>query len=86
MKDTINKSICDSLNKLNIKYDEEIEISTPKQKENGDYSSNIALKLTKKLQKNPMDIANEIVANISNDEINKIEIKKPGFINFFVKK
>ena len=69
-------------------YDEEkIVIDKPTKKENGDYSSNIALVLTKELKKSPLEIAKEIINNIDyNEEIEKIEVASPGFINFFLKK
>ncbi len=65
---------------------EEIEIEVPKNKEYGDFSSNIAMKLCKKLGKNPFDIACSIKDNIKDDLIEKVEVVKPGFINFFVDK
>lgn len=64
-----------------------IYVETPKDSENGDFSSNIAMQLTKILRKNPRTIAEEIVGNIEdNDFVEKIEIAGPGFINFYVKK
>ena len=63
-----------------------IEIEIPAYKEHGDYSSNIALKLTKNLNKSPKDIAEIIKNNISYEIIDKIEIAGPGFINFYLKK
>ncbi|MFA6080967.1 MAG: arginine--tRNA ligase [Patescibacteria group bacterium] len=51
----------------------------------GDYSTSVALKLTKQLKKNPMLIAEEIVRNFpKNDNIKKVEVVKPGFINFWI--
>ena len=49
----------------------------------GDYSSNIALILGKKIGKNPMDIAEEIVS-FDNEEKNLFTLSatKPGFVNF----
>ena len=64
----------------------DVEISKPAQAENGDFSSNIAMKLAKSLRKNPMEIADMIAKNIDNENIKSIEIKAPGFINFFVSK
>ena len=61
-------------------------VEIPKNNDNGDYSSNIAMKLTKILHKNPLDIANEIIKDINEDYIEKIEIAPPGFINFYLKK
>ena len=85
MKTLLNKVIVEALEKLNVK-DIEVEISRPKEKENGDYATNVAMKLAKILHKSPMEIANAIVDNIHDDSIVKMEVKAPGFINFFVKK
>lgn len=53
----------------------------------GDYSCNIAMQLTKQLKKNPILIAEEIVKKIDTDEIiDKVEVAKPGFINFWINK
>ena len=82
IKTEIGHIIKCSLNKLNIEKDVIVEI--PKDKRNGDYSTNIALTLTKDLGKNPMDIANMIVENISDDMIEKSEVVRPGFINIFI--
>lgn len=60
----------------------------PRDSRNGDYSSNIAMRLTKILKKAPQQIANEIkeelVANAS--DVEKVEVAGPGFINFWMKK
>ena len=65
------------------------EVENPKQKDNGDYSSNVAMVLAKRLEKNPREIAEEIVAEILKDAeymkiFSKVEIAGPGFINFYV--
>ena len=84
MKDIIEQSIKDALSNLNVSFDN-IAITNPKDKSNGDYSSNIAMQLAKELRDSPMNIAEKIVSNIDNPNIEKIEVKNPGFINFFVK-
>ena len=51
----------------------------------GDYYTNIAMKFAKSFGKNPIELAQEIQENIAEDQnIEKIEVVKPGFINFFV--
>jgi len=63
-----------------------IEISTPRSKEYGDISTNIALKLAKSLKRKPKDIAREIIAKLKkdfNDIFSNIEIAEPGFINLY---
>lgn len=64
----------------------EIKIETPKDPANGDYSSNIAMVLTKLARKNPREIANQIVENLDTNKANvkKVEIAGPGFINFYL--
>ena len=69
-----------------LKYLKEIEIgfSVPNNTEHGDFSTNAAMILTRKLRKNPREIAEEIISNLEIDEniIGKVEIAGPGFINF----
>ena len=65
-----------------------ISIDIPKDNKNGDYSSNIAMQLTKIAKQNPRVIAEAIVKNIDvkKASIDRLEIAGPGFINFFMKK
>ncbi len=85
MKELLTEEIKKALTSLDV-ADVEIEVSKPAIPENGDFSSNIAMKLAKVLKKNPMSIAEDIVSKIDNENITNIEIKAPGFINFFVSK
>lgn len=64
----------------------DIKIETPKDKANGDFSSNVAMTLTKQAKKNPRDIAASIIEHLdkSSASIKSVEIAGPGFINFFM--
>jgi len=64
----------------------EIKIETPKDKANGDFSSNVAMTLTKQAKKNPRDIASAIVENLDRSAANvkSVDIAGPGFINFYM--
>jgi arginyl-tRNA synthetase len=53
--------------------------------EKGDFTTNIALKLSKMLKQKPLDLAKSIIENTSSNEFEKIEVAGPGFINFFLK-
>lgn len=86
MKNILIEEIKKVLNDLNVTEDISIEVTKPSLKENGDYSTNIAMKLAKVLHKNPLELADTIKEKINNENIINIEIKAPGFINFFVKK
>jgi arginyl-tRNA synthetase len=68
-------------------------IEIPTDKNHGDYSTNIALLLSKKMGKKSLpdgrqakELAEEIKKRIGENKIfEKIEIAGPGFINFFIK-
>jgi len=85
MKEKIQDTLKTILNNNNIDFDD-IIVEIPKDKNNGDFSSNIAMQLAKTLKKNPMDIASSIVSSINDNDIEKVEIARPGFINFYLKK
>lgn len=71
--------------KLDYLKDTDLILTVPALAKHGDFSTNIAMLLTKKLKKNPKEIANEIISNLVYDKaiIEKIEIAGPGFINFY---
>ena len=92
MKDKIQESLqritADLYNtsEFNI-HDFVINIQDNKEKQYGDLASNIALILAKPLKRNPLELANEIREKfIIDDEIIKVEVAGPGFINFFLSK
>ena len=60
-------------------------ISSNKKQGFGDYSSNIALALSKQIGQNPMEIAEKIIASHDKDELLfAVSVTKPGFINFHI--
>ena len=86
MKNKIESLIIKALEELNLELDGAIIIETPASSENGDFSTNVALKYAKSFGKKPLELAEELVSKINDESITKIEIKGPGFINFFVNK
>ncbi len=81
----IKKALTKSQKKLGKFKLQEIKIEYPRDSKFGDYSTNFALQIKNK--KNPMEIAQVIVDNFpKNDLLEKIEVKKPGFINFYLSK
>lgn len=74
------KSIIKSLYDIDV---EQVELESPNDVNNGNLSTNVCLKITKLVGKNPMEIAQEVVDQLEVDGIDTIEVKKPGFINFF---
>ena len=87
IKQKIQCIIKKSLDNNNIDFDlDKIVIETPKDNKLGDYSTNIALMLTKILKDNPMNIASIIANEIKDESIEKVEIANPGFINIYLTK
>lgn len=87
LKQRIKEIIFCALNNLNIEFNlDDIMVEVPKNRDNGDFSSNIAMQLAKVLKDNPRNIAEKIVDEISKNtnEIEKVETKGPGFINIYL--
>lgn len=61
----------------------DIMLETPKNKENGDYATNIAMQLTKVAKQPPRAIAQAILEQLQTDgtSIASVEIAGPGFMN-----
>lgn len=87
VKQTLIEEIEASIKKAGLAEDiPEIKIEIPKDTKNGDYSSNIAMVLTKIAKCNPREIAQAIVDNLdtSKAHVKEIDIAGPGFINFYL--
>lgn len=65
----------------------DITIEVPREKEHGDFSTNIVMQVTKQLKKAPRQAAEIIINNMAleNTFIEKVECAGPGFINFHLK-
>lgn len=62
-------------------------IETPQDTKLGDYSTSIAMKLSRTLRRNPMEIAEPLTAKLAEllPECESITVARPGFINFKLK-
>ncbi|MEA1940387.1 MAG: arginine--tRNA ligase [Candidatus Caldatribacteriota bacterium] len=93
VSEQIKKNIADSIKKnirqgnFQIREIPEIILLKTKNKSHGDIATNIALQLSGIAKLKPMDIAHFIIDNLDakNNVIAKVEIAKPGFINFWFK-
>lgn len=90
MKDNLTKVILASLETAfpNHEFsDMKIQFQVPKDKQNGDLSTNVAMQLTKKVEKPPYEIANIIKEAVDESDLtSKVEVAGAGFINFYLKK
>ncbi|MBY6180279.1 MULTISPECIES: arginine--tRNA ligase [Staphylococcus] len=87
VKSTLIEEIKASIEKANLAEDiPEIKVEIPKDTKNGDYSTNIAMVLTKIAKRNPREIAQAIVDNLDTSKANvkQVDIAGPGFINFYL--
>ncbi len=79
--------LADSIKKTyeNDKFVELIEVQNVTAKNiKADYFTNISMKLAKELKINPIKIADQIVNNLSSSNDVRVDVVKPGYINFLV--
>ncbi|NQW16168.1 MAG: arginine--tRNA ligase [Chloroflexi bacterium] len=61
----------------------EVVIERPKEADNGDFSTNAALRLARVMRMSPLDIANKIAETIGQKlELESVSAAAPGFVNF----
>jgi arginyl-tRNA synthetase len=85
MEQTIRQVITDTLKELDIQPVDFV-VEHPADVDHGDYSCNVAMVLAKQLGKNPRELASELVEKLTGntEDIEKMEVAGPGFINFFL--
>jgi arginyl-tRNA synthetase len=90
MKDTIRQLIQHALNRLASEgvlpegLTPTIQVENTKDKTHGDFASNIAMMLAKPAGLKPRDLAEKLIAALpQDDQVSKVEIAGPGFLNFF---
>ena len=88
MEEVIKSLINNALSELGVEA-ENVTLEHPADTRNGDYSTNIALALSKQLVNppagGPRGFAEQIVSKIEkNDDIEKVEVAGAGFINFYL--
>lgn len=61
---------------------EEVTLERPKNRDHGDWASNVAMRLAKRIGANPREFAEEIAASVRElDGVASVEVAGPGFIN-----
>ena len=93
MKDTVVQLLAHAVEELhqqgmlNESAVQLIHVERTKDPDHGDFASNLALQLAKKMHTNPRTLAQKIVAHLPQSEVlDKTDIAGPGFINFYLKK
>jgi arginyl-tRNA synthetase len=63
-----------------------VEIERPKQAQHGDWACNLAMQLARLEKKKPRELAEALIAALpASDQVEKVEIAGPGFINIHVR-
>ncbi|WP_115089522.1 arginine--tRNA ligase [Pseudomonas wadenswilerensis] len=90
MKDTIRQLIQQALTQLVTDgvlpegLTPAIQVENARDKTHGDFASNISMMLAKPAGMKPRDLAEKLIAALPADEqVSKVEIAGPGFLNFF---
>lgn len=92
VKNEINTEVIEALKRLkqkgSITFDlvPEFALEVPREKNFGDFATNIAMLMAKAAKKNPREIANLLIeeVDITKTKIKEIQIAGPGFINFYL--
>lgn len=65
----------------------EIVIEVPREKGHGDFATNLAMQLARSAKMAPRKIAEAVVENLdlTNTQVDRVEIAGPGFINFYLR-
>ncbi len=80
MRDEIRKLIEKAVKELGFKVPG-VLVEEPREKAHGDYATNVAMAIG---EEDPIKIAEMIKSKIKSNIIEKIEVVKPGFINFYL--
>ena len=86
----INKAVIEAIEKAAVGGElpsieiKEVAIEIPREKDRGDFSTNVAMQITKLARKAPRQVAEIIIKNINTEGtyIESVECAGPGFINF----
>lgn len=83
MKQYLFSRVVAAMERLGLPMDIQPAFETPRQKEHGDVTTTVALSLSKRLKRNPRDLAKQIIDALEVDPrlVRNIECAGPGFIN-----
>lgn len=87
LKSMLAQAVAPILKERDVQAEINIELSIPRIADHGDYSTNLAMGLTRILKRSPKEIASQIIANLDDSDqiLKEVRIAGPGFINFFIK-
>ncbi len=83
MNHYLRSRVVAAMERLGLPTDVEPLFETPRQKEHGDVTTTVALALSKRLKRNPRELAAQLINALETDPryIRRVESAGPGFIN-----
>src|SRR5262245_61847761 len=81
----LEEALRGALDKLGVAAPEVIGLERPARRAHGDWSSNVALACAKQAQRNPRELAQQVVEVLGADlprHVTRVEVAGPGFVNF----
>src|SRR3990167_4727766 len=87
LKNEIKKDIAEVVESLGLELEEhEIEVTRTADAKFGDFTTNVALKVSHDTKQSPMEFAKVLTDSLQKQPyLKKLEVVKPGFVNFFIK-
>jgi arginyl-tRNA synthetase len=85
IRDVLEASLRSALDKVGVTPPDTVTLERPARREHGDWSSNVALATAKDAQRNPRELAGQIVEVLAADppaHVTRTEVAGPGFVNF----
>ncbi|KAB1643567.1 arginine--tRNA ligase [Gulosibacter chungangensis] len=62
--------------------EDDLKLERPKNRDHGDWASNVAMRFAKRVGTNPRELAQEIASGLEEDpSVKKVDVAGPGFIN-----
>jgi arginyl-tRNA synthetase len=80
----LEQLVSEALKELGVTELKGFKIDIPPRRELGDYATNAAIISAHRLSRKPLELAAAIAARVKSDMFDRVEVVKPGFINFFL--
>jgi len=83
----VEEALAASADELGLRREDlpEVELSTPKQKEHGDFATNVGLAVARRAGRTAREVAQVLHDHLPRAPfVERVEIAGPGFLNFFV--
>jgi arginyl-tRNA synthetase len=88
IRESLERSVRDALVEVGVDPPASVQLERPARREHGDWSSNVALVLSKQAGRPPRELANALVDQLTASlppHVERVELAGPGFLNFHLR-